>query len=116
MNEETVLLSQPSATTKKSGHTLLNIDLIKKASKVLRAINHPLRQNLLTLIHESQTINVTDIYVKMRIEQSVASQHLAILRAAEAVKTKREGKQIYYTINYDGIQHVNSCVDKLVNK
>jgi len=49
-------------------------------------------------------MNVTDIYVKLRIEQSVASQHLAILRNEGFVSTEREGKTIWYSINADAIK------------
>lgn len=58
----------------------LKIDVhnIKKAALILRAVNHELRQKIIKLIYESNTINVTHLYVILRIEQSVASQHLAI--------------------------------------
>jgi DNA-binding transcriptional ArsR family regulator len=75
----------------------LKVDLlnVKKASLILRAINHKLRQQILKLIDEQGRITVTEIYVKLRLEQSVASQHLAILRKAGFVKTERDGKFIY---------------------
>ena len=78
----------------------LNINYynIKKASLVLRSLNHKLRQQIIKLIHESEKLTVTEIYVKLRLEQSVASQHLAILRKAGIVSTKREGKFIYYSV------------------
>ncbi len=53
---------------------------VKKAALILRAVNHKLRQQLLKLIDEEKRITVTEIYVRLRLEQSVASQHLAILR------------------------------------
>lgn len=62
----------------------LHIDVmqLRKARLVLRAINHKLRQQILFLLHDNQKMNVTSIYEKLRIVQSVASQHLAILRSA----------------------------------
>ena len=45
-------------------------------------------------------MTVTDIYVKLRLEQSVASQHLAILRKAGVVQTERDGKFIFYSLGY----------------
>lgn len=38
---------------------------------------------------KNEAISVTEIYVKLRLEQSVASQHLAILRRAGVVQTDR---------------------------
>lgn len=92
----------------------INYHNIKKASLVLRALNHKLRQQLLSLIETEKKITVTEIYVRMRLEQSVASQHLAILRKAGIVATQRDGKFIYYTINEKRIKQLNRFVDELV--
>ncbi|MFX5714280.1 metalloregulator ArsR/SmtB family transcription factor, partial [Acinetobacter baumannii] len=67
---------------------------------MLRSINHKLRQQIIKLLDEHIKMTVTELYVKLRLEQSVASQHLAILRRAGIVSTSREGKFIYYAVNY----------------
>jgi ArsR family transcriptional regulator, virulence genes transcriptional regulator len=87
----------------------LSLDLLclKKAALILRSINHKLRQQILSVLDEAGKMTVTEVYVKLRIEQSVASQHLAILRRANAVKTVREGKYIYYMLNFDFLKQVN---------
>ena len=80
---------------------------VLKAAHVLRAINHPLRQKMIQYIHQSGKANVTQIYIKLRLEQSVASQHLAILRKAGFVFTERDGKQVFYTVNYNKLKQVH---------
>ena len=94
----------------------LKVDLLelKKAALVLRAINHKLRQQILKLIAETQKITVTDIYVKLRLEQSVASQHLSILRKAGFVITTREGKYIFYSVNTERIKEINEFADSIL--
>lgn len=87
---------------------------IKKAALVLRAINHKLRQQIIKTIYEHKRISVTDLYVKLRLEQSVASQHLAILRKADIVSTIREGKFIFYTVNQDRIEDIMTIVKNLL--
>lgn len=87
---------------------------IKSASMTLRAINHKLRQHIIKLLEEHKRMNVTDIYVKLRLEQSVASQHLAILRRANVVITERDGKFIHYTLNHARIAAVAEFVQDLV--
>ena len=87
---------------------------LKKASLVLRALNHKLRQQMIKLLDESKRMTVTEIYVKLRLEQSVASQHLAILRRAGIVSTERDGKFIYYGVNYARVAEVNQFVEDLV--
>ena len=92
----------------------INFHNLKKAALVLRALNHKLRQQILALIETEKKITVTEIYVRMRLEQSVASQHLAILRRAGIVATQRDGKFIYYTVNYKRIEEINQFVQELV--
>ncbi|MBO9572728.1 MAG: helix-turn-helix transcriptional regulator [Chitinophagaceae bacterium] len=86
---------------------------LKKAAMILRALNHKLRQQIVKLIDENKKLTVTEIYVKLRLEQSVASQHLAILRRAGIVKTSRDGKFIYYSVNSIRIDDIMKCVHSL---
>jgi DNA-binding transcriptional ArsR family regulator len=99
-----------------NGKSPVKVDLLhsKKAAMILRALNHKLRQQIVKLIDEQQKMTVTNIYVKLRLEQSVASQHLAILRRAGIVVTTREGKYIFYTVDYDRLEQVNQFVEQLV--
>lgn len=108
---------QISFTLKKENDAQVILDTlsVKKAALILRAFNHKLRQQILKLIDTQDKITVTEIYIKLRIEQSVASQHLAILRKAEFVKTKREGKFIYYTVNTDRMKELNKFVSDLLS-
>ena len=103
-------------TASESGSSL-KVDLLnlKKAALILRAVNHKLRQQILKLIDEQGKITVTELYVKLRLEQSVASQHLAILRKAGFVKTDREGKFIYYSVNTSRLRELNQFVEELLS-
>lgn len=87
---------------------------IKKAMIQVRAINHKLRQVMLQYIGQHDKITVTEIFQHLLLEQSVASQHLAILRKAGFVKTKREGKFIYYTVNRQRLLDLNRFVGDLL--
>jgi DNA-binding transcriptional ArsR family regulator len=114
----TLTTQQPPAihTEPQGNDVLQNIDYlrIKKAALVLRALNHKLRQQIIKTISDHKRITVTELYVKLRLEQSVASQHLAILRKADIVSTVREGKFIFYTINEERIVAINEFVKNLV--
>lgn len=94
----------------------LKIDVLplKKAALILRAINHKLRMQILKLIHAHSKLTVTEIYVKLRLEQSVASQHLAILRRAGLVNTERDGKFIYYSVDYERLTEIQGLSKELI--
>jgi len=90
--DETVILN--------SGVNQIELDYaeLRKAVLVLRAVNHKL-----------------SIYIKLRLEQSVASQHLAILRRAGVVVTDREGKFIYYSIDKERLNQISRLVEELAS-
>jgi DNA-binding transcriptional ArsR family regulator len=92
----------------------IEIETLKNAATVYRAINHKLRQQMMRLIHQKGSITVTEIYRKLRLEQSVASQHLGILRRAAFVKTERAGKQIYYSVNMEKLNIVQQITEVML--
>ncbi|MFN8297495.1 MAG: metalloregulator ArsR/SmtB family transcription factor [Chitinophagales bacterium] len=95
------------------GQIKVNYGILKRAALTLRALNHPLRRQMVALIEDKKKITVTELYVKLRLEQSVASQHLAILRRAEILKTERDGKFIWYTTNRKRIEEINKLIAQL---
>ncbi len=76
----------------------INYGAIKKAAKVYRAMNHPLRKAIIALLASGE-LSVTEIMEQMKLIQSVCSQQLAILRMESIVTTRREKKNIYYKLN-----------------
>ena len=89
-------------------------DNLKKAALRFRAINNKLRVIILQLIHKNGSMIVQDIYKKLKIEQSVTSQHLSVLRNANLVVAKREGKFIYYSVNYKQLAFLHKTAQKFL--
>ncbi|QQR97953.1 MAG: helix-turn-helix transcriptional regulator [Sphingobacteriales bacterium] len=87
---------------------------LKKANITLNALNHKLRRQMLELINNKEKITVTELFIEMRLEQSIASQHLAILRRARIVNTIRDGKFIYYSVNKEKIEDINKIVKSIL--
>jgi DNA-binding transcriptional ArsR family regulator len=58
-------------------------------------------------------ISVSDIVEKLDVTQPTVSHHLAILRDADLVKVREEGKQTFYTLNQE---HVAVCCGQLMIK
>lgn len=81
------------------------------ASDILRAIAHPVRLSIMAFVHKNKKVNVNKIYNNLKLEQSITSQHLKILRNADLVETTRDGKFIIYNLNYDKIGHVMKYIN-----
>ena len=101
----------------KGGKAEMQLDYtaLRKAVLVLRAVNHKLRQRIMDMLDEGDNMTVTDIYIKLRLEQSVASQHLAILRRSGVVITDRQGKFIYYSLDKNRLAQISRLVEELAN-
>jgi len=95
----------------------MNVDYrtLKIVHLLVRALKHRLRRRLIEVISEDGPMTVTDIYIKMRMEQSVASQHLGILRKAGIIHAERQGKHIYYTVNKNELERVSKLIDSIAN-
>lgn len=88
---------------------------LKKASLIFRAVNNKVRLQILQHLNENSKMTVTSLYVKLRLDQSATSQHLAVLRKAGFVNTERDGKCIYYSINYKRLEELKQCAVQLLN-
>jgi DNA-binding transcriptional ArsR family regulator len=109
--------TEEKASAKKSAtgknDLVLDYSMLRKAVLTLRAVNHPLRKQIIKLLEENKKMTVTEIYVKLRLEQSVASQHLAIMRRSGIVVTGRDGKFIHYELNADRLREIATLVNDL---
>lgn len=95
--------------------TTTDYENINKASMVLRSINNKLRQNILGYIYDKEKVGVTELYKDLKLEQSVASLHLSILRKEGVVSTERNGKQVYYSINHNRITDIKKFVEDILS-
>ena len=58
-------------------------------------------------------LSVNEIVEKMEVSQPTVSHHLAILRDANLVNIREEGKQTFYTLNQDQVAY---CCGQLMVK
>ena len=94
-------------TASKNG---MSQDKIKSSTEVLRALAHPLRLQILQFIDSNKSVHVNKIYNALKLEQSITSQHLRILRTTGLVETVREGKYIHYGVDYDKVSEAQRAV------
>lgn len=67
-----------------------------------KAIADQTRQEIMRLLC-CQWLPVGDVVGRTGVSQPTVSHHLAILREAGLVSTRREGKQIFYTLDQDAV-------------
>lgn len=92
---------------------LVDAKELKQAYKRLSKMDHPKRIEIIKLLMKNKEMNVTQVYVKLKIAQPEASHHLRLLYTSGAINKKRSGKEIYYFLNIDGYKHLLNCIDML---
>ena len=75
---------------------------MKKINSVLfaKALADETRQQIMRLCC-CRELSVSEIVEKTSVSQPTVSHHLAILREADLVQVRSEGKQTYYTLNQE---------------
>lgn len=68
-------------------------------TKVLSSFSNKVRLQLIICLAKGEK-NVTQLIGNCGLSQSAVSQHLEKLRSAGIVKTKRDGKEIIYSLTY----------------
>ena len=78
-----------------------------KLTRVLKAMSNLRRMQILSELADGRERSVSEIEKLMpELSQSALSQHLARLRSASMVKTRRESQTIYYTIDDDDVLRI----------
>jgi len=79
----------------------LDIDEImasaREASKFLKALSHEARLVILCLLVEGEK-SVSEIEQLLSLRQPAVSQQLARLRSDKLLETRRDGKNVYYSL------------------
>lgn len=71
----------------------------------MRALSDPTRREILQMLKKG-TMSAGDLAAKFDMSAAAVSRHLAVLKEAELVRDKREGKFIYYTLNASVLEEI----------
>lgn len=93
----------------------LNFSELHKTVIVLKAVNNRQRIKIMAFIYEQGEVTITDIVRKLELEESIASQYVAILKHAGIVISERKGQIIYYRIDTKRIKVIAHAIS-IINK
>jgi ArsR family transcriptional regulator, virulence genes transcriptional regulator len=85
--------TQEKSTTKAN----LDMTLYEMQAEISKTLAHPLRIAILHYLKDGEK-TVNDLTQKFGASQSNISQHLALLRQRQIVKTRKEGATVYYRV------------------
>ena len=90
-------MRDPSADHVKS-NLLLPDDLLENVVGTFKALSDPTRAQLIYMLTERE-YSVNELSEQVPVSASAVSHHLAKLRAIRLVRTRRDGNQIFYSID-----------------
>jgi len=93
----------------------LQIEEMKNAAdSVVGILKSLATDRLLILCHLAyEELNVSQIEEKTQITQPTLSQQLMMLRKSDVVSTRRDGKQIFYSIKDDNMHSILNTLHQL---
>ncbi len=73
-------------------------ELFELQAEVCKTLANPKRLEIIAELKEGE-LSVGDLVERLGVTKANVSQHLAVLRQHRVVKTRRDGVNIYYSIN-----------------
>ena len=98
---------------------LLGPDALARIAQRLKALADPTRLHLLQLLGDGE-LCVGDLVEQVGGTQANVSKHLSVLRGAGLVRPRRDGMNVYYTIEDDAALEVCrlmcGCVERQASR
>ena len=80
--------------------------------RTLKALSDPIRREILNLL-KSGPMAAGDIDAKFDVTGAAVSRHLSVLKEAELIRDKRDGKFIYYELNASVLEEIMLWITEL---
>ena len=71
----------------------------------LKALSDPIRREILDMLKGGR-MSAGDIVSHFEVTGASISRHLSVLKEADLIRDKREGKFIYYTLNASVLEEI----------
>lgn len=78
----------------------------------MRALSDPTRRTILNLLKKDR-LSVSEISARFDMSMPAISKHLSILKDADLIRDRREGKYIYYELNASVLEEVMLWIQDL---
>mgnify|MGYP000706032971 FL=1 len=83
--------------------------------KLFKALSNQDRIDIVKLLKEKKEMFAQDIEKRFYLEQSTTSHHLNVLRRAGITKARKEGRKVFYSIDYDTFSaNLNDFIDQIL--
>ena len=71
----------------------------------MKALSDPIRRDILNILKNGR-MSAGDIVERFEVTGASISRHLSVLKDADLIRDKREGKYIYYELNASVLEEI----------
>ena len=93
----------------RSTFKLIPEERLEKMVKILKAIAHPLRLQIVNILLNSE-YQVGELVQALGTGQSLTSQELGKLKLFGVLKSRREGNKVYYSLKTNSIRKILATI------
>ena len=87
--------------------------IFERQANICKAFAHPTRLHLLDLLGKGER-GVSELQQELGVAKTNLSQHLAILKAAGVLTTRREGKQVFCSLAMPEVKEACYLIKKVL--
>ncbi len=83
---------------------------LEHVAYILKALSNTNRLMILTVLAKHQEMNVSDICSALQCTQPLISHHLTDMQAKGILKMRREGRNMYYSLENQRVIDIIRCI------
>lgn len=84
--------------------------MASQAAEVLKAVAHPVRLEIVALLHSAGEMTVTELVDSVGGKQSITSQQLNMMKRRGILACRKDGAKVYYRVNDQRIAKLLKCM------
>ena len=98
-------ITNPTDDINKSNHEMPDLEVLFDLADLFKVFGDSTRIRIMFTISDNE-MSVQSIADSLNMEQSTISHQLRVLRQNKLVRVRREGKQIYYSLDDDHVKRI----------
>lgn len=84
-------------------------------ARLAKALANPARLQMLDALAKIDELCVCELVDLVGLDQTTVSKHLAVLRGAGIVQSRKQGLQVYYQLCTPCIMNFFECADRVIS-
>ena len=88
----------------------MNYQSYLKGAQCLKTIAHPHRLKMIQMLLLKEH-SVKDLAEACKIKHNVASEHLTVMKDRNLITSKKEGREVFYTIKEKALKNILKCIE-----